>query len=54
MITVYKAADFEIRLILSLSLSKTGPGDVSTCKLAVCCLKPDLKKSTVLQGFVEN
>ena len=35
---------FEICLILSLSLSRTGPGDVSTCKLPVCCLKPDLKK----------
>ena len=35
--------DFEIRLILSLSLSRTGPGDVSTCKLPVCCLKLDLK-----------
>ena len=36
---------FEIRLILSLLLSRTRPGDESTCKLPVCCLKPDLKKS---------
>ena len=39
------AGDFDIRLILSLLLSRTGPGDVSTCRLSVCCLKPDLKKS---------
>ena len=39
------AGNFEICLILSLSLSRTGPGDVSTCKLPVCYLKPDLTKS---------